>query len=145
MKKKSNAGHDDLSGGEAGHEFEISVEELKTLMQRRGDESIQKLNETYGGLSGLERKLKTNLITGEIKLKMILISFQLIYFLFKVYLVMKTIYQDGEMHLVVMKFHQNHEKHSFVLCLMLYKMLDLLQFSYLLRFYLHYHFILQVE
>jgi hypothetical protein len=68
-KKKSNAGHDDLSGEAAGHEFGISIEELETLMQRRGDESIQELNETYGGLSGLEQKLKTNLINGEIKLK----------------------------------------------------------------------------
>jgi len=69
MKKKSTAGHNDLSGEEAGREFGISIEKLKTLMQTRGGESIQKLNETYGGLSGLEQKLKTNLITGKIKLK----------------------------------------------------------------------------
>ncbi|CAF3048384.1 unnamed protein product, partial [Rotaria sp. Silwood2] len=63
-KKKSTDDHADSSSEYAGREFGISIQELETLMQTRGHEGIQQLNETYGGLSGLEQKLKTNLITG---------------------------------------------------------------------------------
>ncbi|CAF0797946.1 unnamed protein product [Rotaria sordida] len=63
-KKKTTAGHNNLTAEEAGREFGLSVRELEALMQTRGHEGIQELNETYGGLSGLAQKLKTNLITG---------------------------------------------------------------------------------
>jgi hypothetical protein len=66
-KKKSIADSNDLSGEEAGHKFGISVQELEMLMQRRGDEGTKELNEKYGGLSGIEQKLKTNLVNGKIK------------------------------------------------------------------------------
>jgi hypothetical protein len=65
-KKKSTGGHNDLSAEEAGRKFEISIGELKRLMETRG---VKELNERYGGLSGIEQKLKTNLINGKIKLK----------------------------------------------------------------------------
>jgi hypothetical protein len=65
-KKKTVADPNALSAGEAGREFGISLKELETLMQTRGHEGIKELNDTYGGLSGLGQKLKTNLITGTI-------------------------------------------------------------------------------
>ncbi|CAF0953793.1 unnamed protein product [Adineta steineri] len=58
-KKKSTAG-----SNETGHEYGISIEELETLMQTRDDKGIKELNERYGGLSGIEQKLKTNLLNG---------------------------------------------------------------------------------
>jgi len=64
-KKKSIADHNALLAEEAGREFGISLKELETLMQTRGHEGVKELNETYGGLSGLGQKLKTNLITGK--------------------------------------------------------------------------------
>jgi hypothetical protein len=65
-KRKSIADQNTLSASEAGREFGISLKELENLMQTRGHEGIKELNETYGGLSGLGQKLKTNLITGKI-------------------------------------------------------------------------------
>ncbi len=66
-KKKTTTGSNDLSGEEAGHGFGISIRELEMLMQTRGAEGIKELNERYGGLSGIEKQLKTNLINGKIK------------------------------------------------------------------------------
>ena len=67
-KKKSTAAQDELlaATAAAGREFGISLKELEVLMQTRGQEGIKELNDTYGGLSGLGQKLKTNLITGKI-------------------------------------------------------------------------------
>lgn len=65
-KKKSVPDPNALSMMEAARQFEISLKELETLMQTRGHEGIRELNETYGGLSGLALKLKTNLINGRI-------------------------------------------------------------------------------
>ncbi len=67
-KKKSSAGQDEISAQAAGRQFGIALKELETLMQTRGHEGVKDLNETYGGLSGLGQKLKTNLITGKIKI-----------------------------------------------------------------------------
>ncbi|CAF4498696.1 unnamed protein product [Rotaria sp. Silwood2] len=66
MAKKKNftVGSNDVSAEEAEREFGISLQELKTLMNIRGRESLRELNETYDGFSGLGYKLKTNLITG---------------------------------------------------------------------------------
>lgn len=63
-KKKSVADPNAISAEEAGREYGISLQELETLMQTRGHDGVKELNETYGGLSGLGQKLKTNLITG---------------------------------------------------------------------------------
>jgi hypothetical protein len=67
-KKKSTADPNAVSAADAAREFGISLKELETLMQTRGHEGIRELNDLYGGLSGLGQKLKTNLITGKIKL-----------------------------------------------------------------------------
>ncbi|CAF3674890.1 unnamed protein product [Rotaria sp. Silwood1] len=63
-KKKSTAVYHHVSADEAGREFGISLLQLKTLMETRGQEGIRELNETYGGIDGLGQRLKTNLITG---------------------------------------------------------------------------------
>jgi Ca2+ transporting ATPase len=65
-KKKGTADPNAVSAEEAGREFGISLKELETLMQTRGHEGVKEINETYGGLSGLGLKLKTNLIAGRI-------------------------------------------------------------------------------
>ncbi|CAF2551092.1 unnamed protein product [Rotaria sp. Silwood2] len=63
-KKKPTHGPNDISPEEARQEFGITYDDLEKLMQTRGHEGILKLNESYGGLSGLGQKLKTNLISG---------------------------------------------------------------------------------
>ena len=45
-------------------EFDISRQDLEFLMQIHNHDGIKELNETFGGLHGLERKLRTNLLTG---------------------------------------------------------------------------------
>jgi hypothetical protein len=144
-KKKSIPDNNALSAEQAGREFGISLKELETLMQTRGHEGVKEVNETYGGLSGLGQKLKTNLITGKnLKKKKTRRFFLFIYFI-KVYLVMKMIYLHVQLHLVVMKFHQNHRKHFLPLCLKLFKMLHLLYLLSVLSYHLVYHFIIQVK
>ncbi|CAF3597767.1 unnamed protein product [Rotaria sp. Silwood1] len=63
-RKNSTADDNDLSSEDAHPQFGISIQELEKLMQTRGHESIKELKEIHGGLSGIEQKLKTNLITG---------------------------------------------------------------------------------
>ncbi|CAF3597806.1 unnamed protein product [Rotaria sp. Silwood1] len=63
-RKKSTADDNDLSSEDAHPQFGISIQELEKLMQTRGHEGIKELKEIHGGLSGIEQKLKTNLITG---------------------------------------------------------------------------------
>ncbi|UJR37748.1 hypothetical protein I4U23_030442 [Adineta vaga] len=46
------------------HEFNISRQDLELLMQTYHDDGLKELNETFGGLSGLEQKLQTNFLTG---------------------------------------------------------------------------------
>jgi Ca2+ transporting ATPase len=46
------------------NEFDISCEDLEFLMQIHNHDGIKELNEKFGGLHGLEKKLQTNLITG---------------------------------------------------------------------------------
>lgn len=45
-------------------EFGITRQDLEFLMQTHNHDSIKELNETFGGLYGLEKQLQTNLITG---------------------------------------------------------------------------------
>ena len=68
MAKKKKATHvaNDISPEQARQEFGISLDGLKSLMQTRGHDGMIQLNETFGGLSGLGEKLKTNLINGKI-------------------------------------------------------------------------------
>ncbi|CAF1501898.1 unnamed protein product, partial [Rotaria sordida] len=63
-EKKCTTVDNDFSSEDARHRFGISIQELEKLMQTRGHEGIKQLNDIYDGLSGIEQKLKTNLITG---------------------------------------------------------------------------------
>jgi Ca2+ transporting ATPase len=44
--------------------FNVKLNELKELMQLKGEEAVEKLNSRHGGLSGLAAELNTNLTTG---------------------------------------------------------------------------------
>uniref|UniRef100_A0A1I7YE08 Cation_ATPase_N domain-containing protein n=1 Tax=Steinernema glaseri TaxID=37863 RepID=A0A1I7YE08_9BILA len=44
----------------ASNEFECTVTELRSLMELRGAEALEKINETYGGIEGLCKRLKTD-------------------------------------------------------------------------------------
>lgn len=65
-KKKSPTEDNNQLIEEARREYGVSLKELQNLMQTRGREAAEELNSTYGGLSGLGQKLKTNLITGKL-------------------------------------------------------------------------------
>jgi hypothetical protein len=64
-KRKAAAEANARLAEDAGREFGISLKDLETLMQTRGREGMEELNNNYGGLTGLGQKLKTNLITGK--------------------------------------------------------------------------------
>ncbi|KAK0399123.1 hypothetical protein QR680_002907 [Steinernema hermaphroditum] len=44
----------------ASNEFECTVAELRSLMELRGAEALDKINDTYGGVEGLCQKLRTD-------------------------------------------------------------------------------------
>ncbi|XP_031135581.1 plasma membrane calcium-transporting ATPase 1-like [Sander lucioperca] len=52
--------------GEANHEaeFRCSLQELRSLMELRGEESVTKIKESYGDVSGLCARLRTSPIEG---------------------------------------------------------------------------------
>ncbi|CAF1466910.1 unnamed protein product [Rotaria sordida] len=62
-EKKSTTIDNDFSSEDARHRSGISIQELEKLMQTRDHEGIKQLNDIYDGLSDIEQKLKTNLIT----------------------------------------------------------------------------------
>ena len=53
--------------GEANHEaeFRCSLQELRSLMELRGEESVNKIKESYGDVSGLCARLRTSPIEGK--------------------------------------------------------------------------------
>lgn len=52
------------SGGHEG-DFGVSLEELRNLMEIRGAEAIQKIQESYGNTEGLCHRLNTSPTDGE--------------------------------------------------------------------------------
>lgn len=44
--------------------FDLSSEDLELLMQTHQHESVDELEENFGGIAGLEKRLKTNLLSG---------------------------------------------------------------------------------
>lgn len=52
------------SGGHEG-DFGVSLEELRNLMELRGAEALQKIQESYGDTEGLCHRLKTSPTDGE--------------------------------------------------------------------------------
>ncbi|XP_030639396.1 plasma membrane calcium-transporting ATPase 3a isoform X2 [Chanos chanos] len=60
-KKQRGSGAGGVGGGEGGHgEFGATLEELRALMELRGAEALQKIQESYGDTEGLCRRLKTS-------------------------------------------------------------------------------------
>lgn len=53
-----------LNMGTVDTEFGVTVKELTELMELKGIDFKQKINESLGGIEGLSSKLKTNLLTG---------------------------------------------------------------------------------
>lgn len=66
MSKKTKSGTDStaLTSIQAERQFGITLKELENLMQTRGSDGVKQLQEVFGGINGLEQKLKTNSITG---------------------------------------------------------------------------------
>lgn len=66
-------------GAEANHSgnFGVTMEELRTLMELRGAEAIQKIQENYGDTEGLCQRLKSSTTDGKINISL------LFYFIFK--------------------------------------------------------------
>lgn len=61
------------SGGFGGHggpltiadlKFNVKLNDLKDLMQKKGHEALEQINRNFGGLEGLARRLDTNLTSG---------------------------------------------------------------------------------
>lgn len=62
-KRKSN---ENAAGGAARpSSFEVTITDLQRLMEARGAASVKYLNERYGGIQGLCRKLKTSTHDGK--------------------------------------------------------------------------------
>ena len=118
-KKKNAADSNDMSAAEAGQKFGISLKDLKTLMQTRGQDGVKELNEIHGGSSAVGEKLKTNLITGNARREKqpyradTYSSVPLFFCLVQVCPVRKLISLSVWLHLVVMRFLLSLRKHSF--------------------------------
>lgn len=52
-------------GSHAGGDFSITVKELRELMELRGTEALQKIQDSYGDTDGLCQRLQTNATDGE--------------------------------------------------------------------------------
>ena len=63
-KKKNTEENNARMMEEASKQFGISLKDLESLMQTRGQEALREINDIHGGLTGVGQKLKTNLISG---------------------------------------------------------------------------------
>lgn len=52
-------------GSNAGGDFGVTVEELRELMELRGTDALQKVQENYGDTEGLCQRLLSNTTEGE--------------------------------------------------------------------------------
>lgn len=52
-------------GNHTGGDFGVTVEELRDLMELRGPEGIQKIQESYGDTEGLCQRMLSNTSDGE--------------------------------------------------------------------------------
>jgi len=50
--------------GESGQNFDISLVELRHLMEHRGQDALEKINADFGGMDGLCAKLRTDPVNG---------------------------------------------------------------------------------
>lgn len=52
-------------GSHAGGDFGVTVKELRELMELRGADALQKIEDCYGDTEGLCRRLQSNTTDGE--------------------------------------------------------------------------------
>ena len=52
-------------GSQAGGDFGVTVTELAELMELRGTDALQKIQESYGDTDGLCQRLQSNTTEGE--------------------------------------------------------------------------------
>lgn len=52
-------------GSHAGGDFGVTVKELRELMELRGTEALQKIQDSYGDTEGLCQRLQSNTTEGE--------------------------------------------------------------------------------
>lgn len=53
-------------GGQAGGDFQVTVTELRELMELRGGDALQKIQESYGDTEGLCQRLQSSPTDGEL-------------------------------------------------------------------------------
>ncbi|CAL8326300.1 unnamed protein product [Merluccius merluccius] len=61
---KGNRGGGQADGNHAGGEFGVTVEELRDLMELRGGEALQKIQESYGDTEGLCQRIQSSTSDG---------------------------------------------------------------------------------
>lgn len=52
-------------GGQAGGDFQVTVKELRELMELRGADALQKIQDSYGDTEGLCQRLQSSPTDGE--------------------------------------------------------------------------------
>ncbi len=52
-------------GSHAGGDFRVTVKELRELMELRGNEALQKIQDSYGDTEGLCQRLQSSTTDGE--------------------------------------------------------------------------------
>lgn len=62
--RSSSSGVGGGGGGAAAAAFDVDVEALRTLMEARAADAVEKLQEDYGGTHGLIHRLRTDPING---------------------------------------------------------------------------------
>ncbi|CAL8366818.1 unnamed protein product [Lota lota] len=63
---KGNRGGGQADGTNEGGEFGVTVEELRDLMELRGGEAMQKIQESYGDTEGLCQRILSSTSDGEL-------------------------------------------------------------------------------
>lgn len=53
-------------GGQAGGDFQVTVKELRELMELRGADALQKIQDSYGDTEGLCQRLQSSPTDGEL-------------------------------------------------------------------------------
>lgn len=67
MTNNSFSGSKYVRRGEANHdaEFSCSVQELRSLMELRGEEAVTRIQESYSDVNGLCARLRTSPVDGK--------------------------------------------------------------------------------
>lgn len=62
---RSGGGGGRADGAHAGGDFVVTVKELRELMELRGADALQKIQESYGDTEGLCQRLQSSTTDGE--------------------------------------------------------------------------------